>query len=81
MGRPVDRDPDFMLTEHGTDRLITDYNSLSLDIAREFIIRYGEALQQLADSPSIRNDDDYDDWNVGLEPIPGDATWTNKPSS
>jgi hypothetical protein len=79
MGRPVDRDTDFMLTEHGTDRLITDYNSL--DIARECIIRYDKALKQLADSPSIRNDDDYDDWNVGLEPIPGDATWTNKPSS
>jgi hypothetical protein len=79
MGRPVDRDTDFMLTEHGTDRLITDYNSL--DIARECIIRYDKALKQLADSPSIRNADDYDDWGYGTEPIPGDATWTNKPSS
>jgi hypothetical protein len=23
----------------------------------------------------LRNADDYDDWNVGLEPIPFDCTW------
>jgi len=79
MGRLVDRDSDFMLTEHGTDRLITDYNSL--DIAREFMIRYDKELQQLADSPSIRNADDYDDWEYGTEPIPDDHTWTRKRSS
>lgn len=79
MGRPVDRNSDFMLTEHGTDRLITDYNSLG--IAREFMIRYDKALQQLADSPSIRNADDYDDWEYGTEPIPDDHTWTRKRSS
>jgi len=68
-----------MLTEHGTDRLITDYNSL--DIAGEFMIRYDKELQQLADSPSIRNADDYDDWEYGTEPIPDDHTWTRKHSS
>jgi len=25
----------------------------------------------------LRNDDDYDDWEVGMEPIPGDISWTN----
>lgn len=25
-----------------------------------------------------RNSDDYDDWNVGLEPIPFDSTWAKK---
>ena len=74
MGRPVDRDSDFMLTEHGTDRLITDYNSL--DVARGLII-----LKQLSDSQSIRNADDYDDWEYGTEPIPDDHTWTRKRSS
>ena len=68
-----------MLTEHGTNRLITDYNSL--DIAREFMIRYDKELQQLADSSSIRNADDYDDWEYGTEPIPDDHTWTRKRSS
>lgn len=79
MGRPVDRDSDFMLTEHGTDRLITDYNSL--DIGREVMIRYDKALRQLSDSPSVRNADDYDDWEYGTEPIPHDHTWTRKRSS
>jgi hypothetical protein len=23
----------------------------------------------------LRNSDDYDDWYVGMEPIPGDHTW------
>ena len=25
-----------------------------------------------------RNEDDYDSWNVGMEPLPGDATWATK---
>jgi len=27
----------------------------------------------LADDP--RNDEDYDTWEVGMEPLPGDHTW------
>ena len=23
----------------------------------------------------LRNDDSYDDWDVAMEPIPGDKTW------
>ena len=26
----------------------------------------------------IRNDNSYDDWEVGMEPIPGDKTWCKK---
>jgi hypothetical protein len=25
----------------------------------------------------IRNEKSYDDWEVGMEPIPGDKTWCN----
>ena len=25
-----------------------------------------------------RNDSDYDTWSVGMEPIPGDHTWTKE---
>ena len=25
-----------------------------------------------------RNEDSYDDWEVGMEPIPGDKTWCKK---
>jgi len=27
------------------------------------------------ESRELRNADDYDDWEVGLEPIPGDTHW------
>jgi hypothetical protein len=26
----------------------------------------------------LRNDDSYDDWERGMEPIPGDRTWAKK---
>lgn len=26
----------------------------------------------------LRNEDSYDDWEVGMEPIPGDVTWAKK---
>jgi hypothetical protein len=26
----------------------------------------------------LRNDDSYDDWERGMEPIPGDRTWVKK---
>ena len=26
----------------------------------------------------LRNEDTYDDWTVGMEPIPGDKTWAKK---
>lgn len=25
-----------------------------------------------------RNDDDYDTWTAGMEPLPGDRTWTKQ---
>jgi hypothetical protein len=25
-----------------------------------------------------RNEDDFDTWSVGMEPIPGDDSWTKK---
>jgi len=26
----------------------------------------------------LRNDDSYDDWDVAMEPIPGDKTWCKR---
>ena len=79
MGRPADRDPSYMRQAHGTSKLITDYRAL--DIAKEGIERYNEALAQLSDPSQIRNSEDYDDWEYGTEPIPHDHTWTRKRSS
>lgn len=28
-----------------------------------------------SEARDLRNQDDYDDWEVGLEPIPGDTHW------
>jgi hypothetical protein len=25
-----------------------------------------------------RNEEDFDTWSVGMEPLPGDTTWTKK---
>lgn len=74
MGKPADRDPSFMHQAHGTTKLITDYGVL--EHARRGIETYKEALERLADPASIRNSEDYDDWEYGTEPIPGDTTWT-----
>ena len=35
----------------------------------------GLSMQEKA---ALRNDDDYDDWEVGMEPIPGDTSWTSR---
>lgn len=39
----------------------------------QLIHRY---LQDLA--RWLRNQDSYDDWDCGMEPIPGDNTWSTK---
>jgi len=93
MGRPVDRDVNYMKTMFGTTKLVTDYEASRPDfmrLAREGIQKYKDSLVSLASEDlsnssdmagSLRNSDDYDDWEYGTEPIPGDPTWTRKPSS
>jgi hypothetical protein len=72
---PVDRDKNYMRQMWGTTKLVTDYQSLTTK----------ETIQEsIDDSPSkhdlkkqtelhesIRNDDDYDDWEYGTEPCYG----------
>ncbi len=69
MGKPVDRDQSYMHDTHGTTKLITDYGALEAAIAAK------------NDPARIRNADDYDDWEYGTEPIPGDPTWTRRPNT
>ena len=52
-----------MRQAHGTTKLITDYGSL-------------ERKLSCLDPSDLRNSEDYDDWEYGTEPIPGDTTWT-----
>jgi hypothetical protein len=79
MGKPADRDETYMRQAHGTSRLITDYGAL--EHAQRDMKQYDEALKRLVDPALIRNEDDYDDWDYGAEPIPGDHTWIKKPNS
>ena len=56
---------------------MTDYTdeqllSMALGNIGDFITNHSPKYV-LMDDP--RNEDDYDTWDVGMEPIPGDQTW------
>lgn len=40
-----------------------------------FITEHGQPQYVLIDDDDPRNEDDFDTWNFGMEPIPGDQTW------
>jgi hypothetical protein len=55
-------------------RLGKDAIAMSSSFEKERVARWlrnGEILDP-------RNDDDYDTWDAGMEPIPGDKGWVNK---
>lgn len=72
---PVDRDSNYMREMWGTTRLITDYDNVSSkrviqevmhDLAPKHNLKKQQELHE-----KIRNDEDYDDWEYGTEPIYG----------
>lgn len=73
MGKPSDRNREYMHDMWGTDKLVTDYQTQML---RE--INHDEITPKKHDfkiqnelHEKIRNDEDYDDWEYGTEPILG----------
>ena len=40
-----------------------------------YITEQGQPQYILFDDNDPRNEDDFDTWDVGMEPIPGDQTW------
>ena len=40
-----------------------------------YITEHGQPQYVLIDDNDPRNEDDFDTWDVGMEPIPGDQTW------
>ncbi|QPX48156.1 hypothetical protein PQC13_gp191 [Synechococcus phage S-SRM01] len=75
---PVDRNSDYMREMWGTNRLITDYNSIPAkrviqevmhDLAPKHDLKKQHELHE-----KIRNDEDYDDWEYGTEPTYG-SSW------
>jgi hypothetical protein len=76
---PVDRDKEYMKNMWGTNKLVTDYNSLENKTFIQEVMTYDESkslhkheLKKQTDlHEKIRNDEDYDDWEYGTEPSYG----------
>lgn len=58
----------------------TEEQLLAMALANigEYIHQHGTPDYILIDQLDPRNEEDYDSWEVGMEPIPGDQTWKSK---
>ena len=74
MGKPSDRDSNYMYNQWGTTRLVTDYQAPRMlrEIYNDDITpnRHDFHIQKEIHE-KIRNDNDYDDWEYGTEPVFG----------
>tara|TARA_B100002019_G_scaffold80272_2_gene69310 strand:- start:10530 stop:10829 length:300 start_codon:yes stop_codon:yes gene_type:complete len=72
-----DRDPDYMESMWGTRGLITDYWTRPMKKPEDQMLRevVGDHIHDMKRQTmlheSIRNDEDYDDWEYGTEPTYG----------
>ena len=77
MGKTSDRDPNYMREMWGTTKLVTDYeekyeNQLLREVDFEKNRKnLNKFKNQNEIHEKIRNDDDYDDWEYGTEPLFG----------
>jgi hypothetical protein len=75
MGQPSDRNAEFMRQMWGTDSLVTDYSVIEQKkMLREinkddYTPKKHDFATQNELHAKIRNDDDYDDWEYGTEPL------------
>lgn len=74
----TDRSKDYMYEMWGTTRLVTDIHSLPSERKQKMLREINEDEMtpkkhnfktQNEIHERIRNDDDYDDWNYGAEPL------------
>jgi len=79
MGKQSDRNREYMMDMWGTNQLATDYGSLN-NFKKQVISEimnddYSQKKHNLSAQSElhqkIRNDDDYDDWEYGTEPVYG----------
>jgi hypothetical protein len=76
MSQPSDKNLDFMKQTWGTDKLVTDYGVLEkTKMLREInndnlTPKKHDFIVQNELHEKIRNQNDYDDWEYGTEPIP-----------
>jgi hypothetical protein len=75
---PVDRDKNYMYDMWGTDRLVTDYGEVPQKRVIQEVMHdtapKHDFKKQVELHEKIRNDEDYDDWDYGTEPIYG-SSW------
>lgn len=77
MGKQSDRDPNYMREMWGTTKLVTDYQENNgKTLLREVDFEknrknLNKFKTQNEIHEKIRNDDDYDDWEYGTEPLFG----------
>ena len=74
MGQPSDRNKNYMNEVWGTTKLITDYTVTPPKMLREIANddltpKKHDFVTQNELHEKIRNDDDYDDWEYGAEPL------------
>ena len=75
---PVDRDKNYMYQMWGTTKLVTDYGNISekrviQEVMHDTAPKH-DFKKQVELHERIRNDEDYDDWDYGTEPIYG-SSW------
>ena len=84
MTKKVDKNQDFMRNEWGTEYLASEYGwddkiqkqKMLREIANDDLTpKKHDFHVQNEIHEKIRNDDDYDDWNYGTEPIPLNEFW------
>jgi hypothetical protein len=75
MGKSSDRNTDIMMQMWGTNKLATDYDSIDhkkmlREINNDLLVpkKHDFAIQNEIHE-KIRNDEDYDDWEYGTEPL------------
>ena len=77
---PVDREQNYMHLMWGTTKLVTDYNkptnvkTIQEIMHDEIPTKKHHLKEQSQLHKTIRNDEDYDDWEYGTEPNYGE-TW------
>jgi hypothetical protein len=75
MGQPSDRNTEFMKQMWGTNGLVTDYGILEQkkmlrEINNDVLVpKKHDFATQNEIHEKIRNDNDYDDWGYGTEPL------------
>lgn len=68
-----ERDGTFFVELHQDNAISRYWDLTPCDLADFFASEVARCLPELNDDP--RNDQDFDTWNYGTEPLPGDKTW------